>query len=157
MEIATTRQYPSLPMVGVGAAVLRGDQVLIVQRGSQPAYGLWSVPGGLVELGESLHEAIRREIREETGLEIEIVDVVAVLDRVIPDHKGQVEYHYVLIDFLCRCEMGEPLPGSDALACRFVSLADLPRYPLTSGSLAVIHKAMSLDQHNQMPVYERQL
>ena len=155
--MATTRQYPSRPMVGVGAAVLRGDQVLIVQRGRQPAYGLWSVPGGLVELGESLHDAVRREAREEAGLEIEIIDVVAVLDRVIPDPKGQVEYHYVLIDFLCRCEMGEPLPGSDALDCRFVSLADLPRYPLTTGSLAVVHKALSLAQGSRMLVYDRGL
>jgi 8-oxo-dGTP diphosphatase len=151
------RQYPSRPMVGVGATVLRGDQVLIIQRGRQPAYGLWSVPSGLVELGESLHEAIRREIREEAGLEIEIVDVVAILDRVIPDVKGQVEYHYVLIDFLCRCEMGEPLPGSDALDCRFVSLADLPRYPLTSGTLAVVHKARSLAQGSRIQVYDRGL
>ena len=157
METATTRQYPSRPMVGVAGAVLRGDQVLIVQRGRQPAYGLWSLPGGLVKLGEPLHDAVRREIREETGLETEIVDIVAVLDRVIPDHNGQVEYHYVLIDFLCRCETGEPLPGSDALACRFVDLADLPRYSLTTGALTVIHKAMSLIEHNRMPVYDRQL
>jgi 8-oxo-dGTP diphosphatase len=157
MEIVATRQYPSRPMVGVGAAVLRGDQVLIVQRGRQPAYGLWSVPGGLVELGESLHEAVRREIREEASLEIEIVDVVAVLDRVIPDHKGQVEYHYVLIDFLCHCEIGEPLPGSDALDCRFVSIGDLPRYPLTSGSLAVVHKALSFAQGSRIHVYDRRL
>ncbi len=152
-----TRQYPSRPMVGVGATVLRGDQVLIVQRGRQPAYGLWSLPGGLVELGESLHEAIRREIREEASLETEVMDVVAVLDRVIPDVHGQVEYHYILIDFLCRCEMGEPLPGSDVLDCRFVSLADLPWYPLTSGTLAVVHKALGLAQGNRMQIYDRGL
>ena len=134
-----TRKYPEHPLVGVGATILRGEQVLLVQRGSEPAYGKWSLPGGLVELGESLQEAICREVLEETRLTVHVVDVVAVLDRVLPDAAGQVEYHYVLIDFLCRGDTGEPSPGSDVLACEFVPVAELDQYSLTSGTRAVVH------------------
>jgi 8-oxo-dGTP diphosphatase len=144
-------------MVGVAAVIFRGDHILIARRGRQPAYGLWSLPGGLVELGETLHEAVRREIREEVSLDIEVVDVIKVLDRIIPDAHGQVEYHYILIDFLCHCETGEPLPGSDVLDCRFVAVSDLPQYPLTSGTLAVIHKAIGLAENSSPRIYDRDL
>jgi 8-oxo-dGTP diphosphatase len=152
-----TRKYPTRPMVGVGATILRGDHVLIVQRGREPAYGKWSLPGGLVELGESLHDAICREVLEEANLKVAVVDVVAVLDRVLRDDDGRVEYHYILVDFLCRCDVGEPLPGTDVLACCFVPVSNLGRYPLTSGTLVVVQKALSMTQGSHLPIYDRTL
>lgn len=156
-ERTMTRQYPMRPMAGVGATIFRGDQVLIVQRGSEPAYGQWSLPGGLVEVGEPLHQAIRREVKEEVNLEVTVVDVVAVLDRVLKDGAGEIEYHYILIDFLCHGDVGQPVPGSDVLDCRFVALADLHRYTITSGTLTVIQKAMSMLQGKHITIYDRGL
>ena len=128
------RRYPDRPLVGVGAIILRNDQVLLVQRGSEPSYGKWSVPGGLVELGESLQEAIMREVKEEVGLEVKVRDLVVALDRVIPDRDGRIEYHYILLDFLCECNTGEPAPASDVLDCAFVPIRSLPQYDLTRGT-----------------------
>jgi 8-oxo-dGTP diphosphatase len=152
-----TRRYPEHPMVGVGATILRGEQVLLVQRGREPAYGKWSLPGGLVELGESLQDAICREVLEETSLTVEVVDVVAVLDRVLPDAAGQVEYHYVLVDFLCRGEAGRPSPGSDVLACEFVPVSDLERYSLTSGTNEVVQKAVEMSRGKHPRIYDLRL
>jgi 8-oxo-dGTP diphosphatase len=141
-------------MVGVGAVILRDDQVLLVQRGREPGYGLWSLPGGLVELGESLHDAVRREVREEAGLDVEVGDVVAVLDRVILDARGQIEYHYVLIDLLCTSAHGNPSPASDALDCRFAPLDALQLYPMTRGTVDVIRQAAAKAQGKQPVIYD---
>jgi 8-oxo-dGTP diphosphatase len=141
-------------MVGVGAVILRNDQVLLVQRGREPGYGLWSLPGGLVELGESLHAAIRREVREEAGLEVEAGDVVAVLDRVIRDAQGQIEYHYILIDLLCISAYGKPCPASDALDCRFVPVDALQLYPMTRGTADVIRQAAAKARERQPVIYD---
>jgi 8-oxo-dGTP diphosphatase len=152
-----TRRYPQHPMVGVGATILRGEQVLLVQRGREPAYGKWSLPGGLVELGESLQAAICREVLEETNLTVQVVDVVAVLDRVLRDAVVQVEYHYVLVDFLCRGDAGEPSAGSDVLACEFVPVTDLGHYSLTSGTCAVVEKAVEMARGNHSRIYDPEL
>jgi len=147
------RRYPDRPLVGVGAIIFREDRALLVQRGREPAYGKWSVPGGLVELGESLQDAVRREVREEVGLEVKVRDLIAVLDRVIPDAEGRVEYHYILLDFLCESEEGEPVAGSDVLNCVFEPLAALDRYPLTEGTLQVIRQAIEHARGVHAPVY----
>jgi 8-oxo-dGTP diphosphatase len=151
------RQYPEMPMVGVAAIILRSDQVLLVQRGREPAYGQWSLPGGLVELGESLHDAVRREVREEAGLDVEVVDVVAVLDRVITDAEGKIEYHYILIDLMCTSAGGEPAPASDVLACRFVPLEALSQYPMTHGTVKVIHQAVDKTRGKLSAIYDAEL
>jgi 8-oxo-dGTP diphosphatase len=132
------RRYPERPLVGVGAIILRHDQVLLVQRGSEPSYGKWSVPGGLVELGESLQEAVAREVKEEVGLDVQVHDLVVALDRVIPDQDGKIEYHYILLDFLCESHIGEPTPASDVLDCAFVAIPSLPQYDLTRGTAKAI-------------------
>lgn len=147
------RRYPECPLVGVGAVVFRGDRVLLVRRGAEPAYGKWSLPGGLVELGESLEEAVCREVAEESGLEVKIVDLVAALDRVIPDASGTVEYHYILLDFLCEAKEGEPLAASDALDCRFVPLHELSGYSLTAGAQEVIRRALDRAGGEACPIY----
>ena len=136
------RHYPDQPLVGVAAVVFRGDAVLLVRRGQEPARGSWSLPGGLVELGETLEEALHRELLEETGLSVTILGITAVLDRIYHDPAGRIPYHYVLVDFLCEYEAGEPRPGSDSAAARFVPLTHLPQYDLPPFTASVIQRAL---------------
>ncbi|MCU0587220.1 MAG: NUDIX hydrolase [Syntrophobacteraceae bacterium] len=151
------RRYPRHPMVGVGAIVFRADRVLLIQRGREPALGKWSIPGGLVELGETLEEAVIREVWEETGLHVRVADLVAALDRVIRDEDHGIPYHYVLLDFLCHCGPGEPRAGSDVTACRFVPLDALPAHDLTEGTEKVLLRAFSLKEAPLRPVYDPNL
>jgi ADP-ribose pyrophosphatase YjhB (NUDIX family) len=138
------RRYPKLPLVGVGAVVLDRDRVLLALRDKQPMEGWWSLPGGLVEAGESLVDAVRREMREETGLEVRPLAVVEVFERIQRDAKGRVEYHYVLIDFLCRVASGKPTAASDARAVQWARRRDIPKLRITEGTLPVIKKAFRI-------------
>jgi mutator protein MutT len=147
------RRYPQQPLAGVGAIIFRGNEVLLVKRGRPPALGKWSVPGGLVELGESLDESIRREVMEEVGLEVRTVDLVAALDRVMPDPDGRIEYHYILLDFLCEVLGGDLVAATDADECRFVALEDLGRYEMTRGTAEVIRRAFQKAKTPGIPVY----
>lgn len=115
---------------------------------------MWSVPGGLVEVGESLREAVQREVWEEAGLKVDVGDLTAALDRVILDEHGRPRYHYVLLDFLCHDRGGEPKPASDALQCTFVELGHLDRYPLTTGTLEVILRARHTKAGKSHSVYD---
>jgi ADP-ribose pyrophosphatase YjhB (NUDIX family) len=113
------REYPEAPLVGVGAVVVDQGRVLLIRRGSEPLKGCWSLPGGLLELGESLHQGVIREVREETSLEVEPLELVELLDRV--HRQGErVQYHYVIADYLCRLVSGELRAASDADAARWV-------------------------------------
>ena len=147
------RRYPERPYAGVGAIVFRGTEVLLIKRGSPPALGKWSIPGGLVELGESLEAAVRREVMEEVGLEVKVIDLVAALDRVIFDPNGRIEYHYILLDFLCEVVSGHPDAASDADECRFVALEDLRLYDMTRGTEEVIKRAFEKAKSLGIPVY----
>jgi len=144
-------------MVGVGAIVFRGAEVLLIRRGREPALGKWSLPGGLVELGESLEEAVRREVLEETGLEVLVGGLVAALDRIIFDEERRIQYHYVLLDFLCHCKDGELRTGDDATACRFVPLNGLAAHALTEGTEKVILRAFSQKDLPFPPIYDPSL
>jgi mutator protein MutT len=135
------RIYPDQPIVGVGAVVFRNEEVLLVRRGREPAYGEWSLPGGVVELGESLVEALSRELREETGIEVEVLGLSACLERIFPDEVGKISYHYVLLDFLCRHVSGEPRPGSDVLEACFAPLSCLGDFELPRLAREVISRA----------------
>ena len=117
------RAYPERPIVSVGAVVIDDDRVLLVKRGHEPLKGAWSLPGGVVEIGESLHGALIREVREETCLDVEVGAVVEVLDRISRDEAGRVEYHYVIVDYLCRAVGGALACASDADDARWVSRA----------------------------------
>jgi 8-oxo-dGTP diphosphatase len=107
------REYPLHPIVGVGAIVLERDAVLLARRGKDPGKGLWSLPGGAVELGETLMEALARETREELSVDIEVGGLVDVYDRIFPDRANRVRYHYVLVDYWGRIASGSPAAGSD--------------------------------------------
>jgi 8-oxo-dGTP diphosphatase len=138
------REYPGAPIAGVGAVIVRSGpdgelQVLLVRRAHEPLKGEWSLPGGAVELGETLQEAIGREVREETGLVIETVDVVEAFDRIARDPDGRVRFHYVLVDFLCRVKGGALACASDALEGRWAGPGDLDG--LTPKTVEVIRKA----------------
>ena len=138
------RRYPSLPVVGVGGVVLCGDEVLLVQRGAEPSKGLWSIPGGGVEVGESLAQACAREVAEETGLAVEVGPMVEVLERMLRDGEGRVEYHYVLIDFVCSSPRLAPRAGDDAADARWASLESLEGLGLTPDTRRVILKAAQM-------------
>jgi 8-oxo-dGTP diphosphatase len=138
------RKYPDRPIVAVGAVILDGDRVLLVQRGQEPLKGEWSLPGGAVELGETLEEALVREVREETSLDVAVGPVVEVFDSIRRDAVGRAEYHYVIIDYACRVQGGTPtaaVPGSDAADVCWVPLTELDRYRVTGTAIAVIRKA----------------
>ncbi len=122
-----SREYPSAPIVGVGAVVIENAHVLLVRRGQQPLLGQWSLPGGAVELGETLKEAIVREVREETGLTVVPTAVLKALDRIERDPQGHVRFHYVLIDFLCSVspEQGTLGAATDVSEAQWVPLAIL--------------------------------
>jgi 8-oxo-dGTP diphosphatase len=118
-----TREFPEMPLAGVGAVVVQGGRVLLVRRGHEPLKGRWSLPGGLIELGEGLEAAVAREVREETGLEIEPVELIDLLDRI--HHEGdRVRYHYVIADYLCRVMGGTLTAASDAEEVRWVERAE---------------------------------
>jgi ADP-ribose pyrophosphatase YjhB (NUDIX family) len=135
------RHYPEQPLVGVGAVVFRGEEVLLVRRGQEPARDSWSLPGGLVELGETLEGALRRELEEETGLSVKILGISAVLERIYHDPAGRIPYHYALVDYLCEYEGGELSPASDITAARFVPLSELFRFDLPQFTAQVIRRA----------------
>jgi len=141
----TAREYPERPLAGVGGVILDGETVLLVRRAREPLRGEWSLPGGLVEVGEELTEALRREIREETGLAVRVGPVVEVLDRILRDEEGRVRFHYVLVDYLCRVEGGQLEAASDAAETRWVERSRLGDYGLRLETLRVIEKALSLN------------
>jgi len=131
---------PSAPVVGVGGVLIRDGKVLLIRRGKPPLYGRWVVPGGTVELGESLEQALVREMREETGLEVVPLEVLTVFDRIERDG-DRVVYHYVIVDYLCRWLGGEARAASDALEAAWAALDDLPRYDLPQKALEVVQDA----------------
>ena len=138
------REYPEAPRVGVGAVVLQEGQVLLVRRGGQPSSGRWSLPGGLVELGETTAEAARREIAEECGCMIRLVGVAGVVDRIVHDAEGRVRYHYVLVDYLAYPESAAITAGSDAAEACWVEVDRVGEMDVTEGVADMIRQAIEL-------------
>jgi ADP-ribose pyrophosphatase YjhB (NUDIX family) len=137
------RKFPNQPIVGVGGVVIHRDRVLLIRRGKEPLKGEWSIPGGMLELGEELTAGVRRELKEETGLEVEPLECILVFDRVTK-HGGRVKYHYVIIDYLCRKKRGRLRPASDVVDARWVGREDLPLYHLTELVTTVILRAFEM-------------
>jgi 8-oxo-dGTP diphosphatase len=138
-----SREYPDNPLVGVGAVIVQDGRVLLIRRGQPPLFGEWSLPGGLLECGETLREAAVREAREETGLVVETVDMLGVYERVIRSDEGRVRYHYVLIDFLCRPLSGELKAGSDAADVGWFTRQELPALNLAPDASNVVLKGLA--------------
>src|ERR1700683_2722087 len=123
MKDEIQREFPKTPFVGVGAVIVEEGRVLLVRRGSEPLKGHWTLPGGVLEVGESLVDGVKRETKEETGLEVEVIELIELLDR-IHRHESRVRYHYVIADYLCRVTGGELRAASDADAVRWVERAE---------------------------------
>jgi 8-oxo-dGTP diphosphatase len=140
------RDFPDRPIVGVGAVIINQDRAVLVRRGREPLAGEWSVPGGAVELGETLRSAAEREALEETGLRVKAGEVLDVFDSIwSPDEpQGRPQYHYVLIDFLCELISGELQAGSDAAEVRWITKEELRTMPLRESIAQVIQKGFSL-------------
>jgi mutator protein MutT len=132
------RTYPDRPFLAVGAIISREGRVLLARRGKAPSYGVWSVPGGAVEIGERVKDAVRREVREECGIEIAVTDIFEVFERIVPDAEGKVQYHYVILDYLARWVSGDAGPSDEVLESRWVAPAELPQYEMTKGTADVI-------------------
>ncbi|MCU1306391.1 MAG: hydrolase [Acidobacteriaceae bacterium] len=141
-----SREYPDRPIVGVGAVILDGRRVVLVRRGTEPLKGEWSLPGGGLELGETLRQGVAREVVEETGLQVEVLDVAGVFDRILPDSNGRPQFHYVLIDYVCRVQGGELRAAGDVTDARWVSEDELVDYRLADSTERLIRQVLEKKQ-----------
>ncbi|MFC1833857.1 NUDIX hydrolase [Thermodesulfobacteriota bacterium] len=135
------REFPPVPLVGVGALIVEESKIIMVKRGRPPSVGQWSIPGGLVQVGESLKDAVVREVYEETSLLVEAGELVELLERIFPHDDGRIRYHYVLADYLCRVKDGLPVAGSDVLEAGWYCRDKLPSLNVAPITMRVIDKA----------------
>jgi 8-oxo-dGTP diphosphatase len=140
------REFPEVPLVGVGAIIVEADRVVLVKRAHPPLQAEWSIPGGVLEVGELVREAAVREACEETGLTVEPIELLGVYDRVLRDPQERVQYHYVLIDFLCRRVAGELAAASDAAEVRWFAREELAELRLAEDTMEVILKGLGKGQ-----------
>jgi 8-oxo-dGTP diphosphatase len=133
-----SRRFPAHPLLGVGGIVFDGVRILLVERGMPPLEGFWSLPGGLVETGERLEDAVVREVSEETGLCVRAESIATVFERIMPDADGRPEYHYVLVDFYCKVLGGDLRAGDDSRRAEWFDLSALAALPMTAGTREVI-------------------
>jgi 8-oxo-dGTP diphosphatase len=138
------RRYPKHPLLGIGALIFLKEEpkgpILMVERGGNPLKGYWSLPGGLVETVETLETAVKREVLEETGLRVEPLKMVELFERIMPDAEGRAEYHYVLVDYVCKVVGGKLQPGDDVSRAEWVERKHLPSLRITQGTLDVIER-----------------
>ncbi|MEM2263547.1 MAG: NUDIX hydrolase [Candidatus Bathyarchaeia archaeon] len=125
------RFYPNQPVVGVGAIIICDGKILLEKRKGEPGRGKWSVPGGLVELGERTEDAVIREVKEETGLDVADPELIDVVDNIVRDENGEIKWHFVIIDYFVRLKGGELRAADDAAELRWVPLAEAEKYDLT--------------------------
>jgi 8-oxo-dGTP diphosphatase len=146
--MSISREYPETPFVGVGAVIVDHDRVLLIRRGQAPLLGEWSLPGGVLECGETLRDAVAREALEETGLIVETREMLGVYERIIHDEQGRIRYHYVLLDFLCHRIGGEMKAGSDAAEVGWFTRDELPALKLAYDANDVALKGLTQDGKN---------
>ncbi|MFI5093153.1 MAG: NUDIX hydrolase [Candidatus Acidiferrum sp.] len=147
-----SREYPDRPVVGVGGVIIDSGRALLIRRGSEPLRGEWSIPGGTLELGESLQEGVVRELLEETGLEVRVLELIEVFDRIFPAEGSQQaeanrapRFHFVIVDYLCERIAGKPRAGSDVTDVAFAREDELGKYHLTEAATRVLKKAFAMD------------
>lgn len=150
------KEYPDRPVVGVGGVVIENGRALLIKRGTEPLLGQWSIPGGTLELGESLQQGVAREMLEETGLEVEVLDMIEVFDRIFLDpaaptegDKTRPKYHYVIVDYLCGRLAGEAQAGSDVTDIAYATEEELEKFRLTSTATRVLHRAFAMDRERR--------
>ena len=141
--VTSDRTFPEHPIVGVGAVVVEGDRALVVRRANEPLKGEWSVPGGMLELGEKLREGVVREVQEETGLKVEPIEVLDVFDSIFTDPDGRTRYHYVLVDYLCRVVSGSAVAARDVSEVRWVDEGELDGLKMREATAGVIRKGLT--------------
>jgi 8-oxo-dGTP diphosphatase len=151
--MTSSREYPERPMVGVGGVIIHEGRALLIRRGSEPLRGEWSIPGGTLELGETLAEGVVRELREETGIEVRVLGQIEVFERIFTEKGGektkekkQPRYHFVIVDYLCERISGEARAGSDVTDVAYAREEELEKFHLTETALRVIRKAFAMDR-----------
>ncbi len=144
-----SRRFPARPIPGVGALIIDDERILLIERGREPLKGYWSLPGGAVETGERLEDALRREIREETGLEVEIIHLIEVFERIMHGEDGETEYHYILMDYICRPVGGVLQAADDASGAAWFRENELAGLKITEGTPRVVAKAFDWLRKNQ--------
>lgn len=138
------REYPERPIVGVGGVVVSNQRALLVRRGKPPLEGKWSIPGGMLEIGETLQEGVRRELAEETGMEVRVLGMIEVFERISLDDSGRTKYHFVVLDYLCEAIGGGARAGSDAHDVAWAAESELAQYNLEPAANRVIRKALEM-------------
>ena len=150
------REYPDRPVVGIGGVVIENGRALLIKRGSEPLLGQWSIPGGTLELGESLQQGVARELLEETGLEVQVLDMIEAFDRIFLDPaapkaegRSRPKYHYVIVDYLCERLAGEAQAGSDVTDIAYATEEELEKFHMTSTATRVLHRAFAMDRERR--------
>jgi len=151
--MASPREYPERPIVGVGGVLIENGKALLIRRGSEPLLGQWSIPGGTLELGETIVEGVARELLEETGITVNVLDLIEVFERINPysppesrEVAPRPRFHFVIVDYLCEKISGEAKSGGDATDVVYVAEEDLPEYQLTEAATRVLRKAFAMDR-----------
>jgi 8-oxo-dGTP diphosphatase len=142
--MTTSREYPDRPIVGVGGVTIQNGRVLLIRRAYQPLQGEWSIPGGGLDVGEAIVEGVRRELLEETGIVVRVLEHIETLERIVYDEAERVKYHFVIIDYLCEAVGGDLRSGSDVTDAAWVAEADLPAYKVREAATRVILRAFEM-------------
>ena len=145
-----SREYPDRPVVGVGGVVISDGRALLIRRGAPPLEGRWSIPGGMLEAGETLLLGVRRELLEETGLEVKVLELIEVFERIHFDGEGKARYHYVVLDYFCEAIGGEARAGSDVTEVAWATPDELAQYALTDTATRVILKAFEIAREHSL-------
>ena len=152
----SSREYPERPIVGIGGVVIHENRALLIRRGTEPLFGQWSIPGGSLEVGETLEQGVVRELLEETGLHVQVAGLIEVferIDRTVPprhvDGQERPRYHYVIVDYLCDRLRGEPRAGGDATDVAYAREAELADFHLTETALRILRKAFAMDRERR--------
>jgi 8-oxo-dGTP diphosphatase len=151
--MASSREFPERPVVGIGGVLIHEGHALLVRRGSEPLRGEWSIPGGTLELGETLAEGVARELLEETGLVVRVLGQIEVFERIYAEKSGRANkrkkrprFHYVIVDYLCERVSGKPRAGSDVTDVAFAGEDELGKFHLTETALRILRKAFAMDR-----------
>ncbi|MGB6875641.1 MAG: NUDIX hydrolase [Candidatus Acidiferrales bacterium] len=142
-DATESREYPERPIIAVGGVVIHDSQILLIRRGQPPLEGRWSIPGGILEIGETIAEGIERELKEETGIQVRVLDLIEIYENVLRDKENELQYHFVILDYLCEFVEGTARPGGDVTEVVWASEQQLESLSVTGAAKRVIRKAFS--------------